>query len=109
LVTPSAGATVTVTARYGPLRTAAPGPIDVVVGAAQISVTLSTGAPMWRVSAGLGGPGEPGLEAKVDIGSMLGALGSIVNIAALDEAYSPAVTVTAGGAPVFELGHSGNG
>ena len=77
------------------------------VGALRLSAVLSTvpGAPLYALSLGLGdGGAHPGAEAKVDLGKLLGALGAIVHITAIDESYSPKLTLTQGAGPQFSLG-----
>ena len=77
------------------------------VGALRLSTVLSTepGAPLYALSLGLGdGAAHPGAEAKVDLGKLLGALGAIVHITAIDQSYSPKLTLTQGAGPQFSLG-----
>ena len=78
------------------------------LGVLSLAAALSTnlGVPLYTLTLGLGdGAARPGAEAKLDLGKLLGALGSIVNITAIDESYSPALTLTQGEAPKFDLGH----
>jgi hypothetical protein len=78
------------------------------LGVLGLTAALSTnpGVPLYTLTLGLGdGAARPGAEAKLDLSKLLGALGSIVNITAIDESYSPALTLTQGLAPKFDLGH----
>jgi hypothetical protein len=76
------------------------------VGALRLAAALSTlpGAPLYSLRLGFGDAARPGLEAKVDLGQLLGALGAIVHVAALDESYSPELVLTQGTGPQFSLG-----
>ncbi len=78
------------------------------LGVLSLHAVLSTnpGEHLYTLTLGLGdGAARPGAEAKLNLSKLLGALGSIVNITAIDESYSPALTLTQGEAPKFELGH----
>ena len=78
------------------------------LGILSLHAVLSTnpGEHLYTVTLGLGdGAARPGAEAKLNLSKLLGALGSIVNITAIDETYSPALTLTQGEAPKFDLGH----
>lgn len=77
------------------------------VGALGLTAALSTGDPLYTLTLGLGdGAAHPGAEAKIDLSKLLGALGQIVHITAIDESYSPRVTLTQGAGPQFALGQS---
>ena len=78
------------------------------MGVLGLTATLSTnpGGPLCTSTLGLGdGASWPGAEAKLDLSKLLGALRSIVHITAIDESYSPTLTLTQGAAPKFDLGH----
>jgi hypothetical protein len=81
------------------------------VGALRLAALLSTlpGAALYSLTLGFGDTAKPGLEAKVDLGQLLGALGAVVHIAALDESYSPSLVVTQGAGPQFSLGEKSSG
>jgi hypothetical protein len=77
------------------------------VGVLRLGAALSTlpATPLYELTLGLGdGAARPGAEAKVDLGKLLGALGAIVHITAIDESYSPKLSLTHGAGPQFSLG-----
>ncbi len=79
------------------------------VGTLRLTTALSTkpGAPLYVLTLGLGdGATHPAAEAKIDLGKLLGALGAIVHIAAIDQSYSPKLTLTQGAGPQFNLGEA---
>lgn len=82
---------------------------DITVGPLHLHVTFakSPGEPLYRLALGLGAPTDPGLHATLHAGQALGALGRVVDIADLDERYSPQTALAAGQEPMFTLGHSG--
>ncbi len=74
-----------------------------------LSLTSPQG-PLYTVTLGLGTDNAPGVEASLDVGQALGpALRSFVNIAPIDESYSPQLVLTQGAGPQFSLGHRGIG
>jgi hypothetical protein len=76
------------------------------VGALRLTTVLSTlpGTALYTLELAFGDAAKPGLEAKVDLGQLLGALGAIVHVAALDQSYSPTLVLAAGAGPRFSLG-----
>lgn len=63
--------------------------------------------PLWRLSVGLSGDGgQPGLDAELDLQSLLGPLGSIVALSPPDIRYSPRLLLAADESPQFTLGPS---
>jgi hypothetical protein len=71
---------------------------DLPIGPLTFSVSSPGDTASWRMAFS-------GAEAKLNLSKLLGALGSIVNITAIDETYSPALMLTQGEAPKFDLGH----
>jgi hypothetical protein len=64
--------------------------------------------PLWGLTLAVGDPsGTPGVDIAVDLGSVFGELASVVQIAPIEEAYSPSVVLAAGRDPVVDLGHVG--
>ncbi|MBD0020564.1 hypothetical protein GII33_06135 [Gordonia pseudamarae] len=89
-------------------------PAAVTTGRARLTLALnSTPAPSekcYSLTAGLGSPNtaaDAGVRAHVDFGSMLGILGTVIDIRTIDEQYSPAYTLPASGEPSFVLNHRG--
>ena len=79
----------------------------VSVGVLRLRAALSTlpGAPLYQLTLGLGDESaRPGAEAKIDLSKLLGALGAVVHITAVDESYSPKLTLIQGAGPQFSLG-----
>jgi hypothetical protein len=76
------------------------------VGLLRLAAHLSTlpGTPLYTLRIAFGDGAAPGLEAKVDLGQLLGALGAIVHLAPLDQSYSPELVLTQGAGPQFSLG-----
>ena len=75
------------------------------VGPLGLTAALSTGVPLYTVTLGLGdGAARPGADARIDLGRLLGALGAMVHITAIDESYSPKLTLTQNAGPQFTLG-----
>jgi len=90
----------------------AAGALDFQLGAIHLSVALSAAPtdPLYRVTVGLGSDSASGVTAGVDAHKFLGdALSSFINIAPVDESYSPQLVLTQGGSPQFTLGHRGIG
>ena len=61
------------------------------VGALSLAADLSTlpGAALYKLRLGFGDAAKPGLDATVDLGRLLGALGAIVHISALRRELHP--------------------
>ena len=79
------------------------------LGALRLGAVLSTrpGEPLYALTLGLGDPaGAPGAKARVDLSELLGALGAVVHVAAVDQSYSPRVVLTQGSGPQFTLGET---
>lgn len=108
---PAEQARVDATLSWDPKLQAGGDSAHVSIGSLRLRAVLSTkpGDPLYSLTLGFGEAGRPGVSAVVDLSSMLGALGQVVHIAAIDESYSPALTLTAGAAPQFTLGQGSPG
>ncbi len=71
-------------------------------------VALSNEAPVWHVDAAMGDEqGAAGVEAHADLADALGPLSDVLQIQPVGERYSPSLSMGAGAAPAFTLGHTG--
>jgi len=79
------------------------------VGPLHLHATLAKHPPepLYSVALGLGVAADPGVRAALHPGQALGALATFVQIADLDESYSPQVQLAQGQSPQFTLGHTG--
>lgn len=104
---PAEQATINVDLSWDPGIAVGDDRAGVTLGALRATVALSsvTGTPLYAVALGLGDENaKPGAEAMVDLGKVLGVLGTIVHIQKIDESYSPKLTLTQGAGPQFTLG-----
>jgi hypothetical protein len=106
---PQTAASLRCTLAYGPVL-----PLDedtkvgIGVGSARVTVALSNEAPVWHVDAAMGDEqGAAGVEAHADLADALGPLSGVLQIQPVGERYSPSLSMGAGAAPAFTLGHTG--
>jgi hypothetical protein len=106
---PQTAATLRATVAYGPVVALdANAKVGVGIGSARITVALSNEAPVWHVDAAIGDEqGAAGVEARADFADALGPLAGVLQIQPVDERYSPSLSMGAGAAPAFTLGHQG--
>jgi hypothetical protein len=80
------------------------------LGPIHLRLALSSPAdPLYSVTIGLGTEGASGIEATVNASQALGdALSSFIDIAPIDESYSPQLVLIQGASPQFSLGHRGS-
>jgi hypothetical protein len=82
------------------------------LGPIHLGVALrSPDDPLYTVTMGLGSEDDTaGVTAAVNAGQALGdTLASFIDIAPIQESYSPELVLTKGGSPRFSLGHRGIG
>jgi hypothetical protein len=88
-------------------------PIGLGVGGPGLHATLAAdthGAPArWSVDLRFGpvDGADAGVHAKLDLAPLLGAVSEFVHLTALDERYSPHVTLSSDDPPLLDLGHGG--
>jgi len=106
LETPAQNASINATLLWDPKINVGDATAGLTVGPLGLTAALSTGAPLYTVTLGLGDvAARPGADAKIDLGKLLGALGAIVHITAIEESYSPKLVLTQNAGPQFTLGH----
>jgi hypothetical protein len=106
---PQTAASLRCTLGYGPvLPLDADTRLGVGIGSARITVALSNEAPVWHVDAAMGDEqGAAGVEARADFADALGPLSGVLQSQPVGERYSPSLSMGAGAAPAFTLGHQG--
>jgi hypothetical protein len=105
---PSAGASVGLDVALSQPILPPGGDVSLAIGIPRVGGTAQVGtdnALAWKADVTFGTPAAPGLEAKLDLASFLGALASVVQVQAIDEKYSPSFRMASDQAPVFDLGH----
>jgi len=82
--------------------------VGIGIGSPRVTVALSNEAPVWHVDAAMGDEqGVAGVEARADLADALGPLSGVLQIQPVGERYSPSLSMGAGAAPTFTLGHTG--